>query len=82
MNNWDKPATRRELLLRLLKIFLITFRVGLFTFGGGMALTMMLQREFVDKQHWLDDETMVDVMAVGRTLPGVVTVNTSLLAGY
>ena len=63
-------------------MFLISFRVGLFTFGGGVALTLMLQREYVDNQHWVDDETMVDVLAVARSLPGVVAVNTSLLAGY
>ena len=72
----------KETVKKLLKIFFATFRIGLVTFGGGGSMTLMLQRTFVDKYHWMDDDTFVDVLAVARSLPGVVSVNTSTIAGY
>ncbi|SMC46400.1 chromate transporter [Papillibacter cinnamivorans] len=66
----------------LLKIFLITLRVGFFTFGGGMVMFAMLEREFSDRQGWLTKEEMIDLLAIAQSLPGVIAVNSSLLMGY
>lgn len=66
----------------LLKLFLITLRVGFFTFGGGMVMFAMLKREFSDKQGWLTNEEMIDLLAIAQSLPGVIAVNSSLLMGY
>jgi chromate transporter len=66
----------------ILKIFLVTFRIGLFTFGGGGSLVLMMQHEFVERRGWIERDVMVDVLAVARSLPGGMAVNTSILAGY
>ncbi len=78
----DNASPPRANWKTILKIFLVSFRIGLFTFGGGGSMVLMMQHEFVDKQKWIDSEIMVDVLAVARSLPGSVAVNTSILAGY
>ena len=72
------PRSRRQ----LLHIFLVTFRIGLFTFGGGAAMLPMIQREFVEKQGWISEEDIADIFAVAQSLPGAMSVNASILLGH
>ncbi len=64
-------------------VLFITFaRIGCFTFGGGYAMLPMLQKEIIDKQHWVTEEEIMDYYAVGQCTPGVIAVNTSTFIGY
>ncbi|MBQ1352001.1 MAG: chromate transporter [Oscillospiraceae bacterium] len=72
------PPSRRQ----LFHIFLVTFRIGLFTFGGGAAMLPMIQREFVEKQGWINEEDIADIFAVAQSLPGAMSVNASVLLGH
>ncbi|MCL1793540.1 MAG: chromate transporter [Oscillospiraceae bacterium] len=65
----------------LAKIFFVTLRIGAFTFGGGYAMIPLMQAEFVDKYHWIDEKDIVDVFAVAQSLPGVIAVNSCILIG-
>lgn len=75
-------AKKESVLRTLLRIFLVTFKIGAFTFGGGYAMIPFMQDEFVDKYHWIEEKDIVDVFAVAQSLPGVIAVNSSLLIGY
>ena len=65
----------------LFKIFLVTLRIGAFTFGGGYAMIPLMQNEFVDKNKWIDENEIVDVFAVAPSIPGVLAVNACVLIG-
>jgi chromate transporter len=67
---------------KLLTVFLSTFKIGLFTFGGGLAMIPFIQAEFCDKRGWLDDSELTDVIAAAQSLPGIMAVNTSVLTCY
>ena len=73
-----KKLSMRE----LLKMFRGFFRIGAFTIGGGYAMLPLMEREFVEKQKWIDAEEMVDIIALAQSLPGVIAVNTSIFIGY
>jgi len=66
----------------LIKMFWGFFRIGAFTIGGGYAMLPLMEREFVEKQKWIDAEEMVDIIALVQSLPGVIAVNTSIFIGY
>lgn len=66
----------------LLELYKSFFRIGLFTFGGGMAMLPMLQAEVVDKQHWATQEELLNYYAVGQCTPGIIAVNTATFVGY
>jgi chromate transporter len=68
--------------INYLKFFLSFFKIGLFTIGGGYAMLPLIQREVVEKNHWLDDETFVDGIAAAQACPGPIAVNLSVYAGY
>ena len=37
-----------------LKLFLVFFKVGLFSFGGGYAILPLMQHEVVDVNKWIN----------------------------
>jgi chromate transporter len=66
----------------LWKLFIIFFRVGAFTFGGGYAMVPIIQKELVDNAKLMTNEDFLDVLAVCQSLPGAIAVNVSTYAGY
>lgn len=66
---------------KLFEIFIASFRVGLFTFGGGYAMLPILQREIVENRGWETEESVLDYYAIGQCLPGVILVNTMIFVG-
>lgn len=65
-----------------LQLFLTFAKVGVMTFGGGMAMLPMLQREIVKNRGWATDEEMLDYYAIGQCTPGIIAVNTATFVGY
>ena len=64
------------------ELFGAFFRTGLFTFGGGLAMMPMLQKELVEKKHWLTEEDLIDYYAVGQSTPGIIAVNVATFVGF
>ena len=67
---------------RALNIFLTFLKIGCFTFGGGWSIVAQMQKEYVEKHRWLTDEELLDYTSVGRSTPGLMIGNTSVLFGY
>ena len=63
-------------------IFLFFFKIGFFTFGGGWSIIMQMEKEFIDKEKWLSKEELLDIVSVGKSLPGLMIGNVSLIFGY
>lgn len=65
-----------------MSLFLTFFKIGLFTFGGGYAMIPIIERDVVDKNHWLTKEEFIEMLAVVQSLPGPISVNSALFVGY
>ena len=63
-------------------LFLAFAQIGVTTFGGGIAMLPILQRELVDKRHWTTEEQLADYYAIGQCTPGIIAVNTATFVGY
>lgn len=64
-----------------LELFLTFAKVGVMTFGGGMAMLPILQREVVEDHQWATEEELVDYFAIGQCTPGIIAVNTATFVG-
>ena len=64
-----------------LELFLTFAKMGVMTFGGGMAMLPILQREEVEDRHWATEEELVDYYAIGQCTPGIIAVNTATFVG-
>jgi len=69
-------------MLKQIKLFFTFARIGLFTFGGGYAMLPMFQRDLVEKNGWLTESEVTDYFSISQCLPGIIAVNTSILAGH
>ncbi len=69
-------------LRELLDIYLAFVKIGAFTFGGGLAMMPMMQRELVDKRNWITEEDLIDYYAIGQSTPGIIAINVSTFVGY
>lgn len=62
--------------------FTTFFKIGMFTFGGGYAMIDIIEKEVVDKHHWISHEDMIDLIAIAQSCPGVFAINISTFIGY
>ena len=67
---------------RYLRIFLSTLYLSAFTFGGGFVIVTLLKQKFVDQLHWIEEEEMLDLVAIAQSSPGAVAVNGAIVVGY
>ena len=65
----------------LWELFYTFAKVGVMTFGGGMAMLPILQREVVESKGWATDEELTDYFAIGQCTPGIIAVNTATFVG-
>ena len=66
----------------LLKFFLTCNKIGAFTLGGGYAMIPIMEREFVDKNQWMDKQEFMDIMVVAQTKPGIFSIDMASHIGY
>ena len=66
----------------LAELFIVLFKIGAITFGGGLAMLPILERELVNKKQWLTKERLLDYFAIGQVTPGIVAVNAATFLGY
>ena len=66
----------------LIDIYLIFFRMGAVTFGGGYAMLPILRREVVQNHKWMTEEDIMDFYALSQGIPGIIAINVSVFIGY
>lgn len=64
-----------------LEIFLTFAKIGVMTFGGGMTMLPILQREIIDNKNWADEAELMDYYALSQCTPGIIAVNISTFIG-
>lgn len=65
----------------LLQLFITFMKIGTFTFGGGYAMIPLIQRETVVKRKWVDDEDILNIVAIAESTPGSFAVNVATYVG-
>ncbi len=74
--NSANAVSEKPSLATIFKIFLIA---GAISFGGGVVA--YLREYLVRDEKWLDDDQFLDALEVSETLPGLNSVNMSVIAG-
>lgn len=63
------------------QLFTSFFKIGAFTFGGGWAMISIIEREVVDRHHWIERDEFLDLLAISQSLPGILAVNIATSIG-
>lgn len=69
-------------LKQFLELYLAFVKIGAFTFGGGLAMMPIMQRELIEKRGWVTEEELIDYFAIGQSTPGIIAVNVATFIGY
>ena len=65
-----------------LDLFLTFFRIGLFTFGGGLAMISVVENACVEKKHWITHDDMMNMTVIAESTPGPIAINCATFVGY
>lgn len=63
-------------------MFLTFAKIGGFTLGGGYAMVPVMEKEIVDKKHWLTKEDFMDILVVAQSTPGLFAIDMASHIGY
>ena len=66
---------------KLLRLFRFFFLLGLFTFGGGLAMLPFIKKQAVSK-GWIEEEGWDGLVTLAQLSPGAIAVNCANLIGY
>ena len=64
------------------KLFKTFLKLGLTSFGGGMAMISVVEHEVVDNQNLLDKEEFFEALTIAQSMPGTIIVNLATYIGY
>ena len=67
---------------KLLRLFIETFYLSAFTFGGGYMIVSLMKKKFVNEYHWIEEDEMLDLVAIAQSAPGAIAVNGAIVVGY
>ena len=65
-----------------LSLFLCFAKIGLFTFGGGLAMLSLIERECVEKRRWITHDEMLEMTVLSEATPGPIAVNAATYVGW
>lgn len=68
-------------MVKLMHLFYVFFKVGLFSFGGGYAMLPMIYQE-IEKFGFMPAKEFSDVVAISQMTPGPIAINAATYVGY
>lgn len=78
--SWEEKIMNRKNVLW--KLFVSTLYLSAFTFGGGYVIVTLIKQKFVDELHWIEEDEMLDLIAIAQSAPGAIAVNGAIVVGY
>ncbi|MGM9986116.1 MAG: chromate transporter, partial [Bacillaceae bacterium] len=67
---------------KIIILFLIFFKIGAFSFGGGYAMLPFIQQEFIDTYQYINQQEFIDLLAISQSTPGPIAINCATFVGY
>lgn len=64
-----------------LRLFWSFVQIGLFSFGGGLAVLPQIQYQAVEVRRWLTLKEFVDLVSLSEMTPGPIAINASTFVG-
>jgi len=72
----------KDKLKKLLQLFIVFFKIGAFTFGGGYAMIPLISEEVVENKKWISNDDILEIVAIAESTPGPIAINSATFIGY
>lgn len=70
------------MIMILIRLFVSFLKIGLFAVGGAYSFLPLLEKEIVEKYHWLTKKEFLDVMGAVQIFPGAISIKYATYTGY
>ncbi len=67
--------------MEYVKLYFIFMKIGVLSFGGGYATLPLIQKYIIEKNQWLDMNTMLDLISISQMTPGPIAINSASFVG-
>lgn len=67
--------------MTIVSLFLVFFKIGLFSFGGGYAMIPLIQTE-MQNAGWIDAKEFADIVSISQMTPGPIGINAATYVGF
>ncbi len=68
--------------MAVINLFLAFARIGLFAVGGAYSFLPLIEKEVVQRYHWLTKEEFLDIAGVSQIFPGAISIKYATYTGY
>ena len=68
--------------VKLQTLFASFSKIGVCTFGGGLAMIPIIEREIVEHRKWIEKNQFLELLTLAQTAPGPISLNTAVFVGY
>ncbi len=65
----------------IISLFLVFFKIGLFSLGGGYAMIPLIQTE-MQNAGWIDTKEFADIVSISQMTPGPIGINVATYVGF
>lgn len=65
-----------------LNFLLVCLIMGTTCFGGGYAMIPIMEKEFAEKRKYVTVDELTEIVAIGQSLPGLISLNTLIILSY
>ena len=65
----------------LISTYLIFFKIGAVSFGGGYAMLPFIEEEIIKRAHYLTYNEFLDILAISQITPGPIAINAATFIG-
>lgn len=62
------------------ELFFIFLKIGAFSFGGGLPMLSLIERELISR-NWITSSEFLDLVSIVQVTPGAIAVNSATYAG-
>lgn len=66
----------------LVDLFLSFLRVGFLAVGGAYSFLPLIEKEVVERYHWLTKEEFLDILGIVKIFPGAISIKYATYTGY
>lgn len=70
------------MILKLTALFVVFFKIGLLSFGGGYTFIPLIEHQAVEAYKWITHDEFMKILGVSQAIPGAISIKFATYIGY
>lgn len=70
------------MIIKLIDLFVVFFKIGLVSFGGGYTFVPLIEHQAVENYQWITHDEFMKIIGVTEAVPGAISIKFATYIGY